>query len=616
MIRTFFILFFVISLCSCLTSPSAAVTGGSLASIDLDFGEPVTAPALRQFSLRQGSAGSTISLSGSTITALSNSTYRLAFAAPLSTAAGANFSLVYDNRPADLCAPPALTPTPAATPTTTTVGDGTAGSCTEAALRAAVATGGLIRFACGGISGGAAALTTISVAGAPFAIDTNVTIVGGSVVAIVRASGTSGRLFEISRADPADLSPVLRLEGLRLVGGDVSGLDANSVSQPTSGSGGAVYHRGGVVEILDCDFAGSRGTSTGKDAGGGAIYTFGGSLTVERSTFLQNFGSNAGAIGVLGAKRTVTIRNSLFWNNQATGVDGNSESGGSGGNGGAIAMDGRDYSADICGCGFHRHTQNFLGTVFRVGYTASDSTTLSKCEVIASACGPAKADCSAAALYLQGHSVTLSEVSLLYNRAGRGFAAAQLVAPLPLAASDLLVYGNVAGTSLAGGIALPSSGGGTMARASFLNNSALFAAAFTASSGSAITLSDSVFADNVATNGFNPVTASNPMGPCSGTVLQFPATRSGGGSDTASPVCSGGAAVVFANASFGVPRDEGCAVLSARASPAPPVPWAPPLAPPSTSPRAAPSSAGPPLWSSPSAAMLPPSPPSTARTPL
>ena len=128
------------------------------------------------------------------------------------------------------------------------------------------------------------------------------------------------------------------------------------------GEGGALFMRDGNLTVIDCIFDGNQAAQLGPDTGGGAIYIEGSKhgAVIVGSTFTNNSGANAGAVGALFAE--LDIYNSLFQNNIATGHDANNDDAsmcsvmnngqneiGSGGNGGAIYGDGNDFNIILCG---------------------------------------------------------------------------------------------------------------------------------------------------------------------------------------------------------------------------------------------------------------------------
>jgi predicted outer membrane repeat protein len=128
------------------------------------------------------------------------------------------------------------------------------------------------------------------------------------------------------------------------------------------GQGGAIFMRDGNLTVIDCLFDGNQAAQLGPDTGGGAIYMEGSKhgAVIVGSTFTNNSGANAGAVGALYAE--LDIYNSLFESNTATGHDANNDDAsmcsamnagqneiGSGGNGGAIYGDGNDFNITLCG---------------------------------------------------------------------------------------------------------------------------------------------------------------------------------------------------------------------------------------------------------------------------
>jgi hypothetical protein len=235
---------------------------------------------------------------------------------------------------------------------TTVVGTGTPASCTEQAFAAAVAAGGIVTFDCG-----AAPATVTVTAEVPVSKDT--TIDGGKLVTL--SGGKSTRILHIKSAWNV-ATPLLTVQNLTFTDGHTSDV-MNTKS--TSQGGGAIFEDGGSLTVIDCTFTNNQCASTGQDVSGGAINGQGiGTLIVEGSVFSGNSGSNGGAIGT--QDENVTVVNSTFAGNSATGTDGNP---GNGGNGGAMSYDGAKVSWTMCGDTFSKNHANAAGgAVFRVAY--------------------------------------------------------------------------------------------------------------------------------------------------------------------------------------------------------------------------------------------------------
>jgi hypothetical protein len=263
--------------------------------------------------------------------------------------------------------------------TAPSVGDGTPGSCTEAALRTALASNDVIRFACG-----AAPVTIPIAAQIDLPTDRNVVIDGGGLVTL--DGGGSTRLFSLIHLDYRRNGYGVTLQHLTLANGQApgSGWVAQDPNHPqcawgyTDGSGGAIDVRDATLHVVDVEFRNNAAASPGPDVGGGAIHVMGSlDATIVASRFVGNSASNNGAISLL--QTNGRIVNSAFTGNHATGsgmnsVDTSCASGqsGAGGNSGAIGIDGSDDTDQlICGTTFVDNHANELGGAF--GRTANVS---------------------------------------------------------------------------------------------------------------------------------------------------------------------------------------------------------------------------------------------------
>lgn len=218
-------------------------------------------------------------------------------------------------------------------------------------LRAAVATGGIVTFDCGGPA-------TITVSSEiPVAKDT--TIDGGGKITL--SGGGKSRILHITSAWNV-ATPLLTVQNLTFTDGFTSDVP-NTTS--TKEGGGAIFEDGGSLTVINCTFQHDTCATSGQDVSGGAINGQGvGTLIVVGSTFSDDTGSNGGAIGT--QDENVTVVNSTFANDSATGTGGNP---GNGGNGGGLTYDGAHVSLTLCGDTFTgNHANAAGGAVFRVGY--------------------------------------------------------------------------------------------------------------------------------------------------------------------------------------------------------------------------------------------------------
>src|SRR5580692_6841950 len=174
---------------------------------------------------------------------------------------------------------------------TTVVGTGTASSCTEAALSAALTKGGVVTFACGST---AATITVTQTLELPTGIDT--VIDGGGVVTI--DGGGSVRILDWNSPNYRANMHKLTLQHITFAHGHATGtMPLAAAPAPCSsgyydGAGGALQMRDGVLNVVDAVFLGNEAEKLGPDVGGGAIY-LNGALhgVVVGSTFLDNSGS-------------------------------------------------------------------------------------------------------------------------------------------------------------------------------------------------------------------------------------------------------------------------------------------------------------------------------------
>ncbi len=301
--------------------------------------------------------------------------------------------------PAPTCAPP-KDPFDTSSPTTV-VGDGTAASCTEPALDAAIAKGGVITFSCG------AAPVTLTVTSEK-AIKTDTILDGGGKITL--SGGGATRILHVASAWD-QTSPHVTVQHLSFEKGFTT--DAPN-TKATDQGGAAIFREGGSLDVIDCHFTDNHCASTGQDVSGGAITSQGiGETVIVGSTFTGNSGSNGGAVGNLGDILTVT--NCAFDGNAATGTDGNP---GNGGNGGAIVFDGAMTTMTICGSTFTHNTAGAQGgAIFRVAYT-DEPTTIDRSTFDSNA-ADAKVGL-AGALYLENTTIAMTASTVSSNSAHYG----------------------------------------------------------------------------------------------------------------------------------------------------------------------------------------------------
>ena len=305
-------------------------------------------------------------------------------------------------------APPDSWPGP-----TSVVGTGTPASCTEAALETALAAGGTITFDCGPdpvvlyVSREKVITQDTRIDGADL-----VTLSGGGVTRILGVHG----FFDTP-------GPHLRVERLGFRDGRSSG-SPTPLGTDVDGGGGAIFHLGGTVTAVGCRFIGNRAAEWGPDVAGGAISGIGNpaATTVVGCAFRGNRAANGGALGSLHTE--VTIIDSTFEGNEATGrgansVDGTGQQVGHGGNGGALSMDGENRTLSICGSTFRANRAGaFGGALFRTSYH-EEATTIDRSTLDANVVAD-EPDSGAGAAYLQGTRATITASAVTRNTANGG----------------------------------------------------------------------------------------------------------------------------------------------------------------------------------------------------
>jgi len=461
-----------------------------------------------------------------------------------------------------LCAssPPAICPTPFTAdtrPTTVTVGTGTAASCTETALANALAKGGVIRFNCGG----AATITLTSEK--HLRTDVGTTLDGQGKITLDGRGAT--RLLYYSSPNFQATKTTVTLQNLTLQNGTATGTAIPPAPPPCSsgtnidGGGGAIYLRDGILHVWNTTFKNNEGATLGPDVAGGAIYTVGSlGTTIVGSTFQSNRASNGGAVGALWGD--LSIYNSQFSSNEATGNGANSVSPsckvkggqiGNGGNGGAVVMDGAEaFAVTICGSTFTKNAggaKAFGGAIFRTPDGAMQKTTIDRSTLTGNTAP------SGGALYFHNSKLILTASTISGNTAttsGGGLFADGS----SLAFTNDTFADNIAEHGLGGAIVLFGNGG-SLQNLTFTGNqssggSGYFAAAI--GGNTALTINNTLFEANTSKDCYSPMACA--AGASSGSHnLQWPATHQI--CSTADRACTSG--TVFSNPELGELQNNG-----------------------------------------------------------
>jgi hypothetical protein len=403
--------------------------------------------------------------------------------------------------PAATCTAP-IQPVDVSTPTTVVR------MCDEATLDAAVATGGIITFDCGGAA-------TIPITKEIKLPNKTVTIDGGGMITIDGQSMT--RLFSFDSGNFRATMTTFTFQHLTLKGGKSTGTTIPSAPPPcsqgteTDGGGAAILVTDGVLHVLDVTFLSNAAAALGPDVAGGGVYGIGSlDVTIVGSTFAANTASNGGAVGSLFSN--LTLYNDTFVQNQALGMGENTidtstchtEAGevGNGGNGAAVSIDGGEaFTVTVCGCDFEQNSGGGLGTISRTPDIDVQTTNIDRCTFSGNT-----QTSGGGALYF--HHSTLDVTSSTFTNNSAPAAGAIQADDTTLNLTNDTFVGNSATHGAGGAIALFSNAG-TITNCTFDGNhadagSGNFAAAIFGSV--AFTVSNTVFADQTSQDGNAPMT--------------------------------------------------------------------------------------------------------------
>ncbi len=438
---------------------------------------------------------------------------------------------------------------------TTVVGTG-AGTCTEAALDAAIASGGIITFDCGG----AATIPITKQKELPKGKDT--TIDGGGVITL--DGGGATRLFHFDGGDFRKTTTTVTLQHLAIKGAKSSGTTIPDAPPPCSqgtdvdGGGAAILIRDGVLHVIDVVFEGGQAAALGPDVAGGGVYGIGSiDVTIVGSRFTGNKAANGGAVGSLFSN--LTLVNNTFDQNEAQGeganyIDAacsvNGGESGNGGNGGAVVIDGGEsFDVTICGCFFTGNSGGALGgAVFRtpdigVGPTHIDRSTFDGNHTK-----------SGGAAYFHHSELTITASTFSNNSALTGSGAIQ-ADDTDLVIENSTFSGNSAMDGLGGAISLFGNQG-KLLNVTFANNhadggSGLFGAAL--AGGAPFQIDNCIFANNTSQDCGAPMTC-HSSGTGEGDV-QWPSSHLV--CDNADPPCGAKAGTTFADPLLGALGNNG-----------------------------------------------------------
>ncbi len=415
--------------------------------------------------------------------------------------------------------------TPPAAPTltnATVLGNGSAGSVTTAMLQAALNAGGEIRL---NVGTSTIALTQELVISKSATLDANGATLSG---------GGSHRVLHLN--NPNNLTYTFNLLNATVADGNSE--NAGSGTTNKSGAGLWLSHavepwQAVTIRIFHSHFTRNDAVQLAQDDGGGAVYATGAAeVSVVNSTFDGNSGSNGGALYSLGSK-SVNLYDSTFSDNTATGTGGNP---GSGGNGGAIGIDGDARYLNFCRVRVQGNHSNVFGAgLFTTTYSAASFTRIVNSTFDAN---ESTGNALGGGAYIQGSPLTIRGSTFSNNLAG-GYTGLALFGQGGVLSGDITdstFAGNIARTGLGGAISIQAAQSLLLQNVTIADNQAPCSVCFDAGiaddTGANLTMNNVLFWNNTAGNAFNPWAIQHPA--AAGTHnMQWPQSRGSGQLDAA-----------------------------------------------------------------------------------
>ncbi|MBK9655596.1 MAG: hypothetical protein IPO66_08995 [Rhodanobacteraceae bacterium] len=437
------------------------------------------------------------------------------------------------------------TPATPLLPNPAVLGNGAAGSVSRAQLQAALDAGGDIRLNVG---------TSTIALDATLQITRAVRLDGNGAT----LSGASARRV-IEIRNPTLATYDILLKNLILRDGDARTAVGNEFAR----SGGAILNDHGSepwravgLQVFDVQFLGNRGIDVAQDGGGGAVYLTGHrEFICVRCRFENNQGANGGGVYNLGTQ-TIRLYDSEFSGNTASGDGGNP---GSGGNGGALAVDGDTRELSLCRTNLTGNHANAFGAgLFTTVYDQTSVTRIWQSTLHANI--QDGSDQHTGGAYIQGGPVSIRDSTFSDNSAV-GYGGLALFDHGAVTTGGEIVNssfsGNIARNGLGGAMNLQGTAPLLLQNLTIAGNRApcavCFAGGIANAAGRPITLRNTVFFDNTGGNAFNPWTLLNPVQGGSNNI-QFPLVRPGSFGQQELPVTPG---AVFADALLAALADNG-----------------------------------------------------------
>jgi hypothetical protein len=390
------------------------------------------------------------------------------------------------------------------------VGDGTAESCTEDALRTALDTlnalpaGGTIQFSCGG----EATITLTS----ELLVQTTLMIDGGGQITL--SGGGTTRVLNVANFTDLVVERLTISNGL------------------APDSGGAIFFQwGGSIQAIDVRFVNNHCSSMEGEIGGGGVFSYGLSdARFSGCVFEGNSASNGG--GLFNRSSTLTVIDCLFTGNAAL-----STGDGQFGNGGGIYIDGV-YNSDIategdltlCGTVFDSNLAQTHGSgMFSYFYPGSRSF-IDRCELTNNSFDGSPTG-GAGTLYHESVPLTLTNTTLSGNRSG-GQAAGLFIGSTAGSSADIsnCTFANNSVPTGNGAAIFDGASPITVTNCTFAGNEADYGPAIFKGASASITVKNCIFANNTTQNQYSALACHEPLTDGGGNI-QWPEIKPSGSPD-------------------------------------------------------------------------------------
>lgn len=435
-----------------------------------------------------------------------------------------------------------------------TVGDGTPGSCTEAALHAAADElgaadgGGTLLFECGGEH--TITLTTSLFLKGAILLD------GGGLITL--SGGGSVRVIELDHYTNFTIQRITIRDGFVPAGSDDE-------------SGAGLLHPWfGTLRAIDVAFLDNRSESLDHDVGGGAIYA--GGLTdavLSGCTFIGNSGSTGG--GVLSRSTNLRVVDTVFADNAATSY---AESG-QYGNGGGLYIDRMWLDApidfEICGARFTGNHAKVHGSAFFSYNLEGTQATFDRCTFEANDMEGSPGG-GTGTVYHEGVPLRLLASTFADNTTGLHAGGIFLGGGTDAHVENCTFVGNK--TPGNAGALWAGNGAVDITNTTFAANDADYGPAIFKGQSGAVTLKNVIFAGNTTANMFSALACHETFADDGGN-LQWPDIKKSGNPDTP---CAAG--VLFADPALLPLADNGGPTPTLALSPGSPAVDVAPTCPP------------------------------------